>query len=151
MRKPGFIIFLIAFLFILIVIWVLFGQKNFDASNITATTSELEYSSGETLKVMIENNSSDGISFSDCYPYYFERQLEGNWVAYNYEDCGQLDATDNSIQARASKTFEIIVPELSELQRGVSHRLMIPVCKNCQDKNIFEKQFVIYSNEFLIN
>ncbi len=108
-------------------------------------TDKIEYAKSDPLKVAIKNNLGEKICFSSCYPYYWERK-DGGWEIYSYSDCQEANINEICLPAHQEKFFEI---NLSLLTAGI-HRLVVPVCQNCEDKGGFTENDMFYSNEFLI-
>ena len=108
-------------------------------------TDKTEYQKGEILKLAIKNNLGKNICFSSCYPYHLEEK-DGDWESYPYSECPKSDINEICLSARQSKFFEINLPFVDE----GAHRLAIPVCFNCKDKDGFREDNKFYSNEFSI-
>jgi len=137
---------LIGILVIIILIGILLIWKNYQASgSVLIQTDKTEYQPGDILKVKIKNNFRKEISFSSCYPYYLERKNE-KWESYKYTECRDFNGQGNSIEVRKEKAFEITLPDIPD---GL-HRLSIPVCIDCKEKDPFREDKRFYSNEFLI-
>lgn len=112
---------------------------------IIVLTDKQEYSPGDILKVKIDNNTKDEFCFSNCYPYYIEKEDE-NWVAYKYEECPQEDTVDSCVEPNRVKAFELEVPFAEE---GF-HRLKIQACVGCKTAELFIKNKELFSNQFII-
>jgi len=137
---------LIGILAIVILISVLLIWRNYQAAgSISVQTDKTEYQPGDSLKVKIKNNFRKNISFSSCYPYYLEKKNE-NWESYKYGDCQKDNENWYYIEPQKEKAFEITLPDAAD---GL-HRLSIPVCIGCEDKESFREDKRFYSNEFLI-
>ena len=134
----------ITILAVIILIALLFPQDG----SINIITDKNEYKLGDILKVKIENNSRKSICFSSCYPYIFERK-NGEWEGYHYVDCPDEDLTENCVDPKRTKAFEITI--LSLLTEKESHRLAIPACVGCNFKEVFREDKKLYSNEFVID
>lgn len=144
MKRPTKI--LIWVLAIVILIGILLFWRNYQAvGSVSIQTDKSEYQGGDILKVKIKNNFRKSISFSSCYPYYLERKNE-NWESYNYGDCQKDNENWYYIDPQKERAFEI---NLSNVSGGL-HRLVIPICIGCKDKEPFREDKRFYSNEFLV-
>jgi len=108
-------------------------------------TDKTEYDKNSVLKIAIKNNLGENICFSSCYPYYIEKK-DGGWESYSYSNCPQSDINDICLSAHQAKFFEI---NLSFITDGL-HRLAIPACLNCKNKDTFKEDTKFYSNEFSV-
>jgi len=113
--------------------------------SLSITTDKTEYQPGENLKVKIKNNFGENICFSVCYPYYLDRKNE-NWESYKYVECRDFNGNGHCIEAKKEKAFELTLPQVPD---GL-HRLAIPICIGCKDKDTFKENKRFYSNEFTI-
>lgn len=144
MKNPTKI--LIGILVIAILICGFLIWKNYQTTgSVSIQTDKTEYQPGDILKVKIKNDFRKTISFSSCYPYYLERKSE-KWESYNYAECQDVNENWHYIEPQKEKAFEITLPEVSE---GL-HRLAIPICIGCKEKESFREDKKFYSNEFLI-
>ena len=139
-------------LFILIILVIIIGvgltwQERSYVTNteVSITTDKKDYQKNSILKLAIRNNLAKSICFSSCYPYYLEKK-DGGWDIYSYSKCSDSDINDICLSANQSKFFEI---NLSFIAAGL-HRLAIPVCLNCKDKDSFKEDSKFYSNEFSV-
>ncbi len=145
-RKSLFTIFLI--LVILVVVLIVLTEAidlNSKASVAEVITEKKEYEPGDSLRVKIRNVSDQEICFSDCYPYYIEAEKEG-WKSYDYQPCSKDNSVDSCVAPGEIKAFQLSLPKLE----GGLHRLAIPACMNCQNKEFFEDEYWFYSNQFEI-
>ena len=144
MKRPTKI--LISVLLIVILIYGFLIWKNYQTTgSVLIQTDKTEYQPGDILKVKIKNDFRKNISFSSCYPYYLEKKNE-NWAGYKYTKCQDLGENWYYVEPNKEKAFEIVLPEVSD---GL-HRLAIPICIGCKDKESFREDKRFYSNEFWI-
>lgn len=145
MEKKDLIIIII----LLVVIWGgLVWQERDQTANaapVSIKTDKSEYAKNDPLKIAIKNNLGESICFSSCYPYYWEKK-DGGWKIYSYSQCDKSNINDICLTAHQAKFFEI---DLSFLTAGI-HRLVVPVCLDCKNKDGFREDNKFYSNEFLI-
>lgn len=140
-------------LIILIILIIIIGggliweEKNYslNASPVSIRTDKAEYQKEGILKLVIKNNFGKNICFSSCYPYYLEKK-DGGWSLYSYSQCQKPDLSEICLSPRQSKFFEISLAYIG----GGLHRLIVPVCLDCKDKENFREDNRFYSNEFLI-
>jgi len=128
---------------ILGVLWI-FGRPK----RAEAITNKREYPVGSELVVSIQNNLGRGICFSECYPYFLQKNGgdTGNWQNYEYGKCQDFDAAIDCVQDRGFKEFRL---PLEDVDPGLN-RLMIPVCLGCQTGDKFNRDTAIYSNTFQV-
>ncbi len=140
---------LIILIILTVVIWGgLSWQQRSQVANATPVlikTDRGEYSKSDAVKVAIKNNLGKNICFSSCYPYYLEKK-DGSWDLYSYSECQKTNINDICLTAHQAKFFEI---DLSFITKGI-HRLVIPVCLNCKDRDGFREDSKFYSNEFSV-
>ena len=103
------------------------------------------YNKGDRLKIKIENNLNKSICFSSCYPYYFEKK-NGDWVDYDYMNCPNGDLSEDCIDSKNVKAFELVIPNIEE---GI-HRLALSACIGCNFEDSFREDQKFYSNTFII-
>lgn len=106
-----------------------------------------EYNKKETLQLKITNNLSESICFSSCYPYRLERKAQEEWQQYQYDQCPWQDVNKKCIEPKGIKAFEL---SLNGAAEG-THRLVIPICKNCIEGESFKEIEKIYSSIFKIH
>ncbi len=136
-RKAGVIIFLLT-VAVFTFIFVLGGESS-------VTIEAEEYKAGDEMKITVKNNYlASEICFSSCYPYLFQKKVDGSWKEYSYEDCDFEDKIVECVPPLRRKTFRARVDEIS---RG-THRLSVPICKDCNLGTIFQEEKQLYSNEF---
>lgn len=121
------------------------GNYSKETSLVSIKTDKTDYEEQGTLKLAIKNNSWKNICFSSCYPYVLEKKNNG-WLSYPYQSCSKPDVNQICLSAFQSKFFEIILPFLD---KG-THRLAVPACLNCDNKDGFREDNKFYSNEFSI-
>jgi hypothetical protein len=136
-------IIIVILLVILLVLAFNFLRKT--PGEVTITTDQTEYESGEAPTMTIENSLSSNICFSSCYPYYLEKN-NGQWKSYPYAECEELDLVEKCIESDQAKGFELVV---SLIETGL-HRIAVPSCVDCQIGEKFEENRRFYSNEFTI-
>jgi len=144
MNKKDFLIIIIGIIILVIIILLSFLIPR-GADSINVVTDNGVYSTGDNLKIKIENNSEDKICFSSCYPYYFEKK-EGAWNNYRYSECPEEDKIEKCVESRNVKAFELEIPSV---KKGV-HRIALPACIGCDLNESFSENGRFYSNEFLV-
>ena len=142
-KKDVLIILIGVAILVIIILLSIFIPRNVESVNIL--TDNENYDIGDILKVKIENNTENNICFSACYPYYFEKK-ESTWNNYRYQKCLKDDIIENCVSPNEVKAFEIKIPLL---EKGV-HRIVIPLCVQCNTDNPFNENDRFYSNEFII-
>ena len=120
-------------------------KSNMAVTDLSIATDKTEYDKEGILRLKIKNGSREDVCFSSCYPYLLERK-EGTWLGYEYAECTNLNSRDGCVKTKQEKAFELTLPKVPS---GV-HRLAIPACVSCHDKDIFEEKNRFYSNEFVI-
>ncbi len=144
MNKENFLIIVVGVsVLIIIILLAIFLPRNVES--ISIITDKINYSSGDSLKIKIENNSLKDICFSSCYPYYFEKKGD-QWKDYKYQECSKQDIIETCINPGKVKAFEMEVPSLEE----GSHRIVLPICTDCQTGRNFQENKRYYSNEIII-
>ena len=132
---------LIAAFLVLIIIGILgFLWK---VQKVVVSTEQQQYGNGGLLKVKIKNYFLRNVCFSSCYPYYLEKK-NGVWKSYLYQNCDKPDTIEKCIEPGQTKAFEIPLPIVRE---GL-HRIIVPICKNCEIGENFQETGRFYSNEF---
>ena len=136
-----------AILIILIGAGLIWQEKKYsrNALCVSIKTDKTEYQKGNILKLAISNNLRKNVCFSSCYPYLLERK-DADWSEYIYQQCPESDINQFCLTASQSKFFEINLPDVNQ----GNHRLVVPVCVNCKDKDNFKEDNRFYSNEFII-
>lgn len=126
-------------------LWWQERDHTLETVSVFVRTDRIEYNKNDALKVIIENNLGKSICFSSCYPYYLEKK-NGGWESYSYSKCSKSDINDICLVGHQAKFFEI---GLSFITEGI-HRLAVPVCLNCKDRDSFREDNKFYSNEFKV-
>lgn len=106
------------------------------------TTRKSEYNLEESLKLDIKNNLEKSVCFSSCYPYRLQKK-NTKWEDYQYSPCPKEDIVQSCIEPQKSKTFELTLQGETGL-----HRILVPLCLDCQKGQTFIKEKTSYSNEF---
>lgn len=135
---------------IVLSVGVLIVWKSYQAAGeIVILTDREEYKLGERLRVSIDNNLTNNICFSSCYPYYLEKN-DGlkNYLPYSYGVCLINDIADTCVMPGDIKYFEIYLNK--EIIKSGLHRLAVPACIGCSFKQNFNKDSWFYSNSFEI-
>lgn len=109
------------------------------------TTEKTEYLVGDNLRLKIKNNYGKELCFSTCYPYFLERK-DQNWQRYSYVECNKINIHNGCIRNNQEKAFELTLPKV---QSGV-HRLVVPLCADCDLDENFQPELNFYSNEFIV-
>jgi hypothetical protein len=109
------------------------------------TTEKTEYSAGDSLRLKIKNKYGKELCFSTCYPYFLERK-DKTWQRYSYAECNKINIHNGCIQNNKEKAFELTLPEV----QGGLHRIVVPVCFDCDPNENFKAELNFYSNEFVI-
>jgi len=144
MKKEDFLIILVGMsILVLVILLSIFIPRNVESVNVL--TDNENYDIGDSLKVKIENKTENNICFSSCYPYYFEKK-ESAWNNYRYQKCLKDDIVENCVRPNEVKAFEVKIPSL---EKG-THRMVIPLCTECDLNNSFNENERFYSNEFII-
>lgn len=112
---------------------------------IVIKTDAAWYENGGVLRAQIWNYSLKNICFSSCYPYYLESK-DGDWESYHYQNCPDSNVVEKCLNPRKVKAFKLSLPVVKE----GSHRIAIPMCKNCKIGEEFQETEKFYSNEFVI-
>ena len=141
---------LIIFIIVVLVVFALIGWMGWkgyqlEKGEILIVTDKKEYITGSSLKVKIKNNFWENICFSSCYPYLLQHKNE-KWESYKYVECRKFNGNGHCISAKKEKAFELTLPPVPE---GL-HRLAIPICIGCKEKDPFKEDKRFYSNEFWI-
>lgn len=144
MNKKDLLIIIVGIIILIIIILLSFLIPE-KAESVSVVTDNGVYSTGDNLKIKIENNSKDEICFSSCYPYYFEKK-ESAWNNYRYSECPEEDKIEKCVEPRDVKAFELEIPSVKE---GV-HRIALPACVGCKMNEAFNENGRFYSNEFLV-
>ncbi|PIR71887.1 MAG: hypothetical protein COU42_03230 [Candidatus Nealsonbacteria bacterium CG10_big_fil_rev_8_21_14_0_10_36_24] len=131
-------------IFIVLIVFLIF-PKTPKEKNINVLTDKTEYMAGEVLKIKIDNNLKESICFSSCYPYYIQKKSD-NWENYRYVDCPKEDITENCVEPKQIKAFELTLPKIEE---GF-HRLAISACLGCRFSEEFKEDQKFYSNNFIV-
>lgn len=134
---------------LLIALFVLFSiliSIFLKGGELEVTTEYEEYNNIQNIELKIVNNSKVEFCFSSCYPYYIEKFNTSSqaWDKYEYVECETLDLIEICISPGETKGFEA---EVGTLEKG-EHRMSIPICKKCNKEEIFQKDDLIYSNNF---
>lgn len=150
MTKTKFLISVIAVLLFCLagigfVLYLMPSSQNVASDEVIIVTDKTEYASGEPLRIKIENNKTEKICFSSCYPYYFQRESV-DWNSYLYEDCDKKDVVGNCVEPQNVKAFELTLPSL---KKGI-HRLLLSACISCEAQQDFKDEENLFSNQFII-
>jgi len=145
MNKKDILITLAGLIVLALIILAVFLIPPDVPEGVNITTNAEEYSTGDVLKIKIENNLKESLCFSSCYPYAIEKK-NGGWNSYSYENCLENNLNESCIGSRQVKAFELIVPFI---ESGF-HRLSIPACVGCSANESFREGQKFYSNDFLI-
>lgn len=145
MDKKNFIIVLIIVVVLAGLWWFLSGYQS--GGEVLITTEKPEYIYGEDPTIIIENNLSDKVCFSSCYPYYLERKEGQEFKVYQYTDCPEADLVEVCIEVGGVKRFKMLLDKL--VDKGL-HRVAVPVCVGCAFQEVFKGDESFYSNEFEI-
>ena len=132
---------ILATLTVLIIIFVILMCRG---QQIKIFTSKKEYQGGESLRLSIKNYLLGNICFSSCYPYYLEKKNGIGWKDYAYQDCPHSNLVESCIGPFNAKAFEISLPRII----NGAHRVLIPVCNDCEVGSQFRETKRFYSNEF---
>ncbi|MCX6760288.1 MAG: hypothetical protein NTW46_03015 [Candidatus Nealsonbacteria bacterium] len=117
------------------------------AGKTIAVMDKEEYGANEDGRVKIKSSLSGEICFSSCYPFYFEKETNGNWEGIAYDKCEEDDLSEKCFDGNKVKAFRFVFPDL----KAGNYRLAIPVCDNCKEGDKFLSNKWIYSNIFKIN
>ena len=131
---------------ILIIAVAGFSFWRWENHRLYAYTDMNEYSRKGILQVNIENNLSQTICFSSCYPYYLQEKKNGVWKNLSYGECSYPDLSTFCIGPNSRKGFGIDLFSYP-LEASLS-RLALPMCMGCKDGDIFFKDGIFYSNQF---
>lgn len=116
------------------------------SKEVKVITDKTEYKAGDALKVKIENNLSQKMCLSSCFPYYWEKKAGEEWKGYQYIDCQASDLVERCVEPKQVKAFELTIPSI-----GIGpHRLAVPACIGCSLQEAFRKDQWFYSNDFVI-
>jgi len=127
-----------------VILFLSFFQKSGAAQ---ISLNRAEYSPGETLEVVVENDFGREICFSSCYPYLAEiRDQSGEWKEYVYQDCPETARAVDCVPPRDLKKFRVA---LEDIPLGV-HRLKVPFCLECVAGEGFQAEQALYSPVFEI-
>jgi hypothetical protein len=127
-----------------VILFLSFFQKSGAAQ---ISLNRAEYSPGETLEVVVENDFGQEICFSSCYPYLAEiRDQSGEWKEYVYQDCPETARAADCVPPRDLKKFRVA---LEDMPTGV-HRLKVPFCLECVAGEGFQAEQALYSPVFEI-
>ena len=113
-----------------------------------AITNKREYAAGSSLDVGIQSNLGKAICFSSCYPYLLQKEEDGNgnWQNYTNAECLSSDVVSTCVPDKGFKEFRL---SLDSVETG-AHRMMIPICLDCQIGQGFRQDEILYSNIFQV-
>jgi len=144
----------ILILIILVILLIIFAfaylsWKGYQISKktLSVSTYQKEYQAKENPRIKIDNNLTQTVCFSSCYPYYLERNNEP-LKSYTYPSCPYPDVVETCMEPGETKAFEILLDKM-RIEKGV-HRIAIPACLGCSLKENFRQDQFFYSNKFLI-
>jgi len=147
MNRILILIILVTLLILLVFAYLSWKGYQISKETLSVNTYQKEYQIKENPRIKIDNNLTQTVCFSSCYPYYLERNNE-SLKSYTYPSCPYADVAETCIKPRETKDFEILLDKV-RIEKGV-HRIAIPVCIGCSLKENFRQDQFFYSNKFLI-
>ena len=148
MVSKNWLLLILLLLIICIVATVLYAVPGALEPEIEIVVRKNRYDKEENLQLKITNNLKKNICFSSCYPYYLESSVNGEqWQVYQYDNCPWEDIIEKCMSSQQIRAFEL---SLNGAKEG-HHRIVIPVCENCQEGQNFKETKKVYSPIFEIN
>lgn len=140
-------VFLILVFIAGVFIYIKMDNAGASKATIAAFTEKNTYSLNDELKVQINNDESQRICFSSCYPYVVQSR-DGSWDNYPYPACESNNVADTCVEPGETKAFAISLGEM--FLEPKMNRLALPACVGCALGEQFRVDKIIYTNEFQI-